>query len=121
MSRPDDQGQPKFNMRAPNQDSSSTPYVYQERGSGPPFAKPTFHNCGKKHHRKCLAGTSGCYGCGKNDHQVKDFPTLTARGREAKQASLNGPDLDAPKRNRFYMLQANKDKGANPDEGTGKL
>ncbi|XP_049357013.1 uncharacterized protein LOC125821652, partial [Solanum verrucosum] len=96
-SRPDEQGQPRFNKRAPNQDSSRIP---------------------KKHHGKCLAGTSGCYGCGKNDHQVKDCPTLTARRREVKQASLSGPDLDAPKRNRFYALQANKDKLANPDEGT---
>ncbi|XP_049345476.1 uncharacterized protein LOC125806778 [Solanum verrucosum] len=73
-----------------------------------------------RHYGKCLVGTSGCYGCGKSDHQMRNFPTLTTKGREAKQASLNGPDLDAPKRNHFYALQANKDKGANPDKGTGK-
>ncbi|XP_049410605.1 uncharacterized protein LOC125873796 [Solanum stenotomum] len=95
--------------------------VNQDRGTGPPFAKPTCHNYGKKHHGKCLAGTSECYGCGKNDHQVKDCRTLMARGREAKQASLNGPNLNAPKKNRFYVPQANKDRGANPDEGIGKL
>ncbi|XP_049397332.1 probable indole-3-pyruvate monooxygenase YUCCA10 [Solanum stenotomum] len=55
----------------------------------------------------------------KSDHQVRNYPILMAKGREAKQASLNGSDLDAPKRNRFYALQANKDKGAHPDEGTG--
>uniref|UniRef100_M1DYX3 Gag-pol polyprotein n=1 Tax=Solanum tuberosum TaxID=4113 RepID=M1DYX3_SOLTU len=119
-SRLDEQGQPRFKKRAPNQDSSSTPKGHQERGSGPPSSKPTCHNFGKKHHGKCLVGTSGCYGCGKSDHQVRNCPTLTARGREAKQASLNGPNLDAPKRNHFYALQANKEKGANPDEGTGK-
>ncbi|XP_049348188.1 uncharacterized protein LOC125812755 [Solanum verrucosum] len=69
----------------------------------------------KRHHGKCLAGTSGCYVCGKGDHQVRNCPTLTTRGREAKQASYVGPDLDAPKNNRFYVFQANKDKGANPD------
>ncbi|KAK4721436.1 hypothetical protein R3W88_011669 [Solanum pinnatisectum] len=52
----------EFKKRAPNQDSSSAPKVTQERGSGPPFAKPNCHNCGKKHHGKCLAGTTGCYG-----------------------------------------------------------
>ncbi|KAK4708613.1 hypothetical protein R3W88_029538 [Solanum pinnatisectum] len=98
-SRSDEQGQPRFNKRAPNQYSSSTPRVNQEKGSGSPFSKPICTNCGKKHFGKCLAGTSGCYGCGKNDHQVRNFPTLTAKGREAKQASLNGPDLDAPKKN----------------------
>ncbi|XP_049391593.1 uncharacterized protein LOC125856035 [Solanum stenotomum] len=101
--------------------SSSAPKANQERGSGPPFAKPTCHNCGKKNHRKVLVGTSGCYGCGKLDHQVRNCPTLTARGREAKLASLNGPNLDAPKMNHLYALQANKDKEANPDEGTSKL
>ncbi|XP_049368640.1 uncharacterized protein LOC125833520 [Solanum verrucosum] len=77
-------------------------------------------SCGNKHFGKCLAGISGCYGCGKNDHQVKDCPTLTAREREAKQASLKGPDLDVPKWNRFYAFQTNKDKLAYPNEGTGK-
>ncbi|XP_049368005.1 uncharacterized protein LOC125832861 [Solanum verrucosum] len=119
--RSDEQGQPRFKKRAPNKDSSSSLKANQERVGGSQVSKPTCHNCGKKYFGKCLAGTSGCYGCGKNDHQVKYCPTLTARGREAKQASLNGPNLDAPKKNRFYVLQANKDKGANPDEGTGKL
>uniref|UniRef100_M1DSB0 CCHC-type domain-containing protein n=1 Tax=Solanum tuberosum TaxID=4113 RepID=M1DSB0_SOLTU len=75
----------------------------------------------KRHYGKCLADTNGCYGCGKNYHKVKDCPTLTARVREVKQASLSGPNLDGPKRNRFYALQASKDKEANPDEGTGAV
>uniref|UniRef100_M1DZE1 Uncharacterized protein n=1 Tax=Solanum tuberosum TaxID=4113 RepID=M1DZE1_SOLTU len=44
-----------------------------------------------------------------------------ARVWEDNQASLNGPNLDAQKKNCFYALQANKDKGANPDEGTGVM
>uniref|UniRef100_M1DEM0 Uncharacterized protein n=1 Tax=Solanum tuberosum TaxID=4113 RepID=M1DEM0_SOLTU len=31
---------------------------------------------------------------------------------------LNGPNLDAPKKNHFYVLQANKDKIVNSDEST---
>ncbi|XP_049394755.1 uncharacterized protein LOC125859061 [Solanum stenotomum] len=116
--RSDEQGQPRFKKTAPNQDSSGSPKVNHERGSGPPFSEPTCHNCVKKHHGNCLAGTSRCYGCGKNDHQVRDCPTLTAKGREAKQVSLDSSDPNAPKRNCFYVLQANKDKGANLDEGT---
>ncbi|XP_049375598.1 uncharacterized protein LOC125840667 [Solanum verrucosum] len=92
------------------QDSSSTPRVNQEKGSGPPFPKPICTNCGKKHYGKCLAGTNGCYGCGKSDHQVKDFPTLTAKGREAKQVSPSVPDPYAPKHGRFYALRSREDK-----------
>uniref|UniRef100_M1DZB5 Gag-pol polyprotein n=1 Tax=Solanum tuberosum TaxID=4113 RepID=M1DZB5_SOLTU len=93
--------------------------VNQEKGSGSPFPKPTCTKCGKKHHGKCLAGTDGCYGCGKNDHQVKNCHTLTAKGREAKQASPSGPDPNAPKYGHFYALQTREDKGSLPDEGTG--
>ncbi|XP_049359583.1 uncharacterized protein LOC125824280 [Solanum verrucosum] len=88
-------------------------------GGGSQFAKPTCSTCGKKHFGKCLASTSGCYGCGKNDHKVRDCPTLTARRREAKQASHGGPNLDDQKKTRFYALQANKE--ANPNGGAGKL
>ncbi|KAK4729740.1 hypothetical protein R3W88_022728 [Solanum pinnatisectum] len=92
----------------------------EQRGGGSQFSKPTCHNCGKKHFGKCLAGTSGCYGCGKSDHQVRNCPTLTAKGKEAKQASLSGPDSNATKNSRCYALRARDDKGALPNEGTGK-
>uniref|UniRef100_M1DPF0 Polyprotein n=1 Tax=Solanum tuberosum TaxID=4113 RepID=M1DPF0_SOLTU len=78
--RSDEQDQPRFKKRVDNQDSSSTPRVNQEKGSGTPFTKPTCTNCRNKHHGKCLVGTNGCYGCGKSDHQVKDFPTLSVKG-----------------------------------------
>uniref|UniRef100_M1DWB2 Gag-pol polyprotein n=1 Tax=Solanum tuberosum TaxID=4113 RepID=M1DWB2_SOLTU len=53
----------------------------------------------------------------KNLHKVGDCPTLTARGREAKEESHGGPNLGDQKKTRFYALQANKK--ANPDEGAG--
>lgn len=43
-----------------------------------------------------------------NDHQVKDFPTITARGREAMKASFDVPNLDAKKKTRFCVLQVKK-------------
>jgi len=119
--RSNEQGQPRFKKRSSNQDSSNTLRVNQEKGSGSPFPKPTCTKCGKKHHGKCLAGTNGFYSCGKNDHHVKNFHTLTAKGREAKQASLSGPEPNAPKHGRFYALRTREDKGALPDEGTGML
>ena len=63
--------------------------------------------------------TSGCYGCGKNDHKVGDYPTLYTRGREAKQDPLNGPNLDDQKKTHFYALKAKEEKEANIDGGTG--
>ncbi|XP_049391580.1 uncharacterized protein LOC125856017 [Solanum stenotomum] len=91
-----------------------------KKGRSDEQGQPRF-NCGKRHHEKCLAGTSGCYGCGKHDHQVRNCPTLTTRGREAKQASYVGPDPNSPKKNHFYALEAYKDKKANPEKGTNKF
>ncbi|KAK4707056.1 hypothetical protein R3W88_033395 [Solanum pinnatisectum] len=110
----------RFNKRAPNKDSSGAPKVNQEKGGGSQFSKPSCTTCGNRHYGKCLAGTNGCYGYGKNYHKVKDCPTLTARGREAKQASKDGTVPIPPNFCHFYALQDNKDKEANPDESTGK-
>ena len=68
--------------------------------------------------RKCLS-TNGYYGCRKNYHKMRNFPTLLARGREAKKIPYSGPNLYDQKKNRLYVLQDNKE--ANPDEGVSKL
>uniref|UniRef100_M1DC04 CCHC-type domain-containing protein n=1 Tax=Solanum tuberosum TaxID=4113 RepID=M1DC04_SOLTU len=108
--RSDEQDQPKFKKRAPNEDSSSASKAYEEKCGGSQFFKTLCATCRKRHHEKCLVRSSGCYGCGQSNHQVRNCLTLTARGREANQASYVDPDVDAPKKNCFYLLQANKDK-----------
>ena len=55
--------------------------------------KPNFSNCGKKYFGKCLADTSGCYGCGNNNHKVRDCPIIGARGRDAHKAPYSDPDV----------------------------
>ena len=50
---------------------------------------------------------------------MKDFPTLSNRGREAKQAPLNGLNLDDQKKTRFYALKAKEGIRPNLDGGTG--
>ena len=108
----DEQGQPRFMKRAPNQDSSNASKGNKNRGSGSKFAKPTFHNFRKKHFGKCLAGTSGCYGCGKNYYQVKNCPTRMVRGREDKKASFNGPNLDSSKEDSFLCSSSKRGQGS---------
>ena len=83
----DEQNQSRFKKKGPNQDSSSAPKVNQERGGDSQFDKPSCSNCGTKNFGKCLASTNGCFECEKNDHKVRDCPTLAARGMEVKQAS----------------------------------
>uniref|UniRef100_M1DGH6 Gag-pol polyprotein n=1 Tax=Solanum tuberosum TaxID=4113 RepID=M1DGH6_SOLTU len=96
-STPDKQGQPRFKKRAPNQDSSSTPKVNQGKCSGSQFSKPTCTTCRKRHYGKCLANNNGCYGCGKNDLQVRDCLTLAAKEREARKLLLVARTLMLPR------------------------
>ncbi|XP_049406161.1 uncharacterized protein LOC125869764 [Solanum stenotomum] len=90
----------------------------RQGGGGSQIVKPTCSTCGKKHFGKCLSGTSGCYGCGKNDHKVRDCPNIVAKGRNNRKAHYSDLSVDGKARNRFYALQVNK--GANRDEGAGK-
>ena len=54
---------------------------------------------------------------GKNDHKLRECPSIAARRREAKLVTPNAPDVGAPKRNHLYVLQAK----ANSDEDGSKL
>ena len=91
----------KFKKRALNQDGSSDCKANYERGVGSHLTKPTCATYGKKYFVKCLAGTSGCFGCRKDDHMVNNCLTISARRRESKKVPPNFPDGGAPNRNRF--------------------
>ena len=58
----------------------------------------------KRHYGKCLAGTNVCFGCGKDDYKLRDFPIIASREREG-QVDPNVPKDDAPNNRRFYALQ----------------
>ena len=58
-------------------------------------------------------GTGNCFGCGKDDHKVRDCPTNVTRGKEGKQVPPSVPGDDAPKKNHFYALLA---RGSKPDD-----
>ena len=49
-----------------------------EIGGGPQNKNSIYVTCGKKHYGKCLAKTSHYFDCGKDDHKVRDCPTIAA-------------------------------------------
>uniref|UniRef100_M1DBF1 Retrotransposon gag protein n=1 Tax=Solanum tuberosum TaxID=4113 RepID=M1DBF1_SOLTU len=130
--RSNKQGQPRFKQRFSNQGSSnaslrvnrnrvSNPKPQGGNGGGSSIERSTCAKCGKEHAGKCLAGTDGCFGCGKNGHKMRDFLMLMAKGRESKKASLSGPDPNNSKHSHFYELQSRNDQEGSPDEDTGML
>ncbi|WMV37349.1 hypothetical protein MTR67_030734 [Solanum verrucosum] len=55
---------------------------------------PTCLRYGKKHEGKYLVGLDGCFGCGKSNHKVKDFPLQANKGKNGRQARPSGSELD---------------------------
>ncbi|TMX00689.1 hypothetical protein EJD97_000340, partial [Solanum chilense] len=108
-----DNEQTRVKKRAQTQEEPRRVKVKFEKGGGSQNEKPTCVTCGKRHYGKCLADTSGCFGCGKNDDKVRDCPTIAARGRESKQVAPSSPKKDSPINRRFYALRA---RGSKPDE-----
>ncbi|XP_069145537.1 uncharacterized protein [Solanum lycopersicum] len=69
-------------------------------------------NAPRKHDGKCLVGTGDFYGCGKSGHMNRDGPMMNTQGRESSEAYVSAPNLDDPKKNRFYDLQTRTDQRA---------
>lgn len=114
----DEQNKIRFKKRTPNRDGFIDPKVKVEGGSTTQGVKSTCARCGKKHFGKCVAGTEGCFTCGKDGHKVRYCPTIASRVREAKQVPPSAAEGDAPKSNHFYVLQA---KGANSGDDASML
>ncbi|TMX00969.1 hypothetical protein EJD97_025522 [Solanum chilense] len=96
-----DQDQPRVRKRAQTQEEPRSAKVKFERGGGSQNEKPICFTCGKRHYGKCLAGTNGCFGCGKDDHKVRDCTTIAARGRESNKVAPNVPKDDVQKNEAF--------------------
>ncbi|XP_049378039.1 uncharacterized protein LOC125842766 [Solanum stenotomum] len=75
----------------------------------------------EKYDGKCLAGTDGCFSYGKSGHKMRDCPTISVKEREGKQAPLSGSNSNAPKKNRFYVLQTRGVQESSLDVVTGML
>ncbi|XP_049363665.1 uncharacterized protein LOC125828397 [Solanum verrucosum] len=107
---------PKF-----NNDRVSNPKPQGGNGGGSSLARSTCTKCGKNHDCKCLAGTNGCFSCGKSGHKMRDCPMLTAKEREGTQAPPSGLNSNASKKNRCYALQTRGDQESSPNVVTGML
>ena len=110
IGRFEEQGRRGLKKRAPKHDILITPKFDQERTVGSQYVRTPCPTCGKRHHGKCLADTSGCYGCGNNYYKVRVCPTIEARGRETKNSVNECMVTILPNHGHFYALQANKKK-----------
>ncbi|XP_049414716.1 uncharacterized protein LOC125877472 [Solanum stenotomum] len=113
----DGHGRSKNRQRFSGQGSSNSSKYKKDRVFNP---KPqgtsseslwcTCARCRKRHEGRCLAAIEGCFSCGESGHQIRNCPKTKVKGRE-----------DAPKRNRFYALQARGEEGCAPDLDPGML
>ena len=59
-----------------------------------------------------MRGSNTCYSCSKPDHMMKDCPYMRGREKGKEKVQLNGPSIEAPRRQRFFAL---KSKGVGED------
>ncbi|XP_049364231.1 uncharacterized protein LOC125828978 [Solanum verrucosum] len=104
----------------PSGDDTATRREYSRRNMGEiveredlpqvPF-DPLAEQCGKKHKNKCLAGTDACFGCGKIDHKIRDYPSVAKNKGENHRRAQPNPSSDSSgsqKQNKFYTLQTRR-------------
>jgi len=89
---------------------------------------PACAKCERNNGKECLAGSNACFGCGKMDHKIRDFPLITRiegdtnrRAQPYPSSGTSGLGGNAPKQNRFYTLQTRGDQKSSPDVVTGML
>ena len=72
-------------------------------GGGHNFERTTCTTSGNQHLGRCLAGTDGCFSCGRKVYKMKDLSIIKAKGKVVNQASLYP---NAPKKNPSYEIVA---------------
>lgn len=71
-----------------NKDRVSNPKSQESDGNG--SSTPACQRRDKIHLGKCLAGTDGCFSCGKSGHKMKYFPTLATKGMNGRKSQPSG-------------------------------
>ncbi|WMV29770.1 hypothetical protein MTR67_023155 [Solanum verrucosum] len=77
----------------------------------------TYAKCGRNNEGKYLAVSNACFGCGKMDHKIRDYPSITRnegdthrRAQPYPSSGRSGSGGNAPKKNHFYALQTRDDQ-----------
>ena len=72
---------------------------------------PTCAKYGKNHKVKCLAGSNACFGYGKMDHKIRNYPRIAKKNGDVHRraqpypsSGLSGSGGNDLKQNRFYFL-----------------
>ena len=104
----DEQNKIRFKKRTPNKDGFIDPKVKVEGGSTTQGVKSTCARCGEQ----------ALWEMPSRFRRLSWFPTITTRGNESNQSLSSVLEVDAPKRNHFYALQAME---ANSGDDAGKL
>ncbi|XP_049367973.1 uncharacterized protein LOC125832826 [Solanum verrucosum] len=118
----------KGSTNAPPKSSNEKVSNPKPQGYGSRSLMPTCAKCGRNHEGKCLAGSNACFGYGKMDHKIKNFPSVSRNEgdtrRRAQHYPSSGPSgsgVNAPKQNRLYTLQTRGDQDISLDVVTGML
>ena len=74
--------------------------------------------CSFDQSKECRHGTNVCFGCGKSEHMVRDFPQNRgqAGGNAEPRPNPHGATaVEPPKRNKFYALKGRDEQGKSTD------
>ncbi|WMV25054.1 hypothetical protein MTR67_018439 [Solanum verrucosum] len=103
----------------PGKGSSDTPKFnegrvsnFKPQGDGSGVLLPGCSKCDRIHARKYLAGSNVCFSCGKLGHMTRHCPTISKsegdslrRSQPYPSSGTIGSGANAPKENKFYVLQ----------------
>ena len=105
-----DHDQIRVNKRAQTQEELRSAKVKFDKGGASHNENPTYVTYGKRKYGKFLAGTSGCFGFRKDDHKLRDCPSIASIGSESKKVAPNVPKDDVQVTKILYALRTRGEK-----------
>lgn len=96
-------------------DRVSNPYCQGGSGAGTTFERSKYTTCENKHLGKCLADRHECFGFGSKGHNMRDFPTVKAKGKVAMKLFMMAPIAMLKRRTVSMCYKLTKDLTENKD------